>query len=68
MKKFHNSYIETNMITATAEARVVELSLQYPDSHLVRIFRILKKEDIDISFPSIFHILKRHGLENREKR
>jgi general secretion pathway protein C len=55
-------------IPKTVEARIVELSLQNPDFDAKRLSGLLAQEDSDVSVSSIQYILKRHGLENFEKR
>jgi type II secretion system protein C len=50
------------------EARVVELSLQNPEFGAKRLLPLLEQEDIDVSISSVYNILKRHGLQNCEKR
>ena len=55
-------------ISKDSEARIVELSLQNPDFGAKRLSGLLAQEDSDLSVSSIQYILKRHGLENIEKR
>jgi general secretion pathway protein C len=42
--------------------------MENPEFGATRLHYFLKQEEIDISFSSIYNILKRHGLQNREKR
>ena len=55
-------------ISKDVELRIVELSLQNPEFGAKRLSGLLEQEDNDISASSIQYILKRHGLENLEKR
>jgi len=55
-------------ITEKAEARIVELSLQNPDFGAKRLVSQLKQNKIRVSQSQIYSILKRHGLQTREKR
>jgi hypothetical protein len=58
----------TVRIPPAVVARIVELSMQHPEFGAKRLLPLLKKEAIAISASSIYNILKRHGLQNREKR
>jgi type II secretion system protein C len=55
-------------ITEKAEVRIVELSLQNPDLGAKRLVSLLKQNKISVSQSQIYSILKRHGLQTREKR
>ena len=55
-------------IPKAVEARIVALSLQNPDLGANRLSELFVQEDSEISVSSIQYILKRHGLENLEKR
>jgi type II secretion system protein C len=51
----------------TAE-RVVAISLQHPELGAVRLVPLLKKQRISVSAAIVQSILRREGLQNREKR
>jgi len=50
------------------EQCVVEFSLKHPDFGAKRLVPLLKKEKINTSATTAYRILRRHGLQNREKR
>ena len=50
------------------EDRIVEISLQNPDLGARRLMRLLQQEDVFVSASAIYSILKRNGIENRQKR
>ena len=50
------------------EQRVVDISLKNPDFGAKRLIPLLEKEQIKVSATTIYRILKRHGIQNREKR
>ena len=54
-------------ITAKAEERICEISLQHPDFGAQRLLPLLKQEKITITASAVYRILKRSGLENRTK-
>jgi general secretion pathway protein C len=70
MRKPNNDMNSSFRIPDNIEARLIELSLQYPEFGATRLLGLLKQEvdDIAISPSSVYNILKRHGLQNREKR
>jgi type II secretion system protein C len=55
-------------ISKKAEARIVELSLQNPDFGAKRLVPLLEQENIAASHSRVYGILKRNGLQTREKR
>jgi len=55
-------------ISKKVEARIVELSLQNPDFGARRLVSLLSQNKISVSSSRIYGILKRHGLQTREKR
>ncbi len=55
-------------ISKKAEGRIVELSLRNPDFGARRLIPLLKQKKISVSSSRIYSILKRHDLQNREKR
>ncbi|MEJ2222449.1 MAG: type II secretion system protein N [Desulfobacterales bacterium] len=55
-------------IPPEVEARIAEVSLQNPECGARRLISLLQKEDIYVSVSAIYRILKRHDLENRQKR
>lgn len=55
-------------IPSAAKARIIQLSMQHPDSGPKRLLPLLHRENIKVSASSIYNVLKRHGLQNREKR
>ena len=48
--------------------RIVEISLQNPDFGVRRLLALLKKEKIRIPPSTVYAVLKRRGLQTREKR
>lgn len=71
MKQMVNSKSKRRIaarIPPAAEARIVELSMQYPEFGVKRLLPLLREESIAVSVSSIYNILKRHGLQNRVKR
>lgn len=68
MSKLHTKINIASGIPDTIEKRIVDLSLQYPDFRGVRLFQLLKQEDINTTVPTVYTILKRHGLQSREER
>lgn len=68
MIETHTKRRSTARIPPAVETRVVELSMQHPEFGAKRLLPLLKKEAITISASSIYNILKRHGLQNLEKR
>jgi general secretion pathway protein C len=55
-------------IPPEVEERVIDLSLQNPDFGARRLIPLLKLEEITVSAAAVYTILRRHGLETREKR
>jgi type II secretion system protein C len=55
-------------ITPGIEARIVDLSLKNPEFGAKRLLRLLNPEDIGVSVSMVYNILKRNGLQNRDKR
>jgi len=55
-------------ISEKMEDRIVGLSLQNPDFGAQRLVSLLKQKKISVSSSRIYGILKRHGLQTREKR
>ena len=55
-------------IRGKLEKKVVELSLENPDFGARRLISLLKQENISTSPSTVYTILKRHGLQNRDKR
>jgi type II secretion system protein C len=55
-------------ISEKVEDRIVGLSLQNPDFGARRLVSLLKQKKISVSSSRIYGILKRHGLQTREKR
>jgi general secretion pathway protein C len=51
----------------TAE-QIVEISLQHPQYGARRLLPLLKEKEIALSESAVYNILKRNGLQNREKR
>jgi general secretion pathway protein C len=58
----------TAKIPHAFEERIVELSLQNPEFGAKRLLPLLNLEDIDVSISTVYNILKRNGLQNRDKR
>jgi len=52
----------------SVETQIVEMSLQNPELGARRLVPMLKKKRISVSAATIQNILRRHGLQNREKR
>jgi type II secretion system protein C len=55
-------------IPSKTVVRVVAISLQHPELGARRLVPLLKKKRISVSAASIQNILRREGLQNREKR
>ncbi|MGB5751031.1 MAG: type II secretion system protein N [Desulfobacterales bacterium] len=55
-------------ISKRAEGRIVELSLQNPEFGARRLASLLKEIEITVSASAVYTILKRNGLQTREKR
>ena len=55
-------------ITDDLAERIVEISLQNPDFGARRLLPLLKKEKIRIPSSTVYSVLKRRGLQTREKR
>ncbi|MEJ2154178.1 MAG: hypothetical protein P8X96_02495 [Desulfobacteraceae bacterium] len=55
-------------IPPAAKARIVQLSLKHPDFGAKRLLPLLNRENINVSVSSIYNVLKRNGLQTREKR
>ena len=55
-------------ISKKAEGRIVELSLQNPEFGARRLASLLKEKEIAVSASAVYTILKRNGLQTREKR
>jgi general secretion pathway protein C len=55
-------------IPSEVEGRIVELSLQNPDFGARRLKPLLQQEEIFVSASAVYKILKRNGIENRQKR
>jgi type II secretion system protein C len=55
-------------IPPEVEARIAKVSLQNPECGARRLIPLLQKEDIYVSVSAIYRILKRHDLENQQKR
>ena len=55
-------------IPPKTEERIVAISLKYPELGARRLVPELKKKRISVSATTIQSILRRHGLQNREKR
>jgi type II secretion system protein C len=55
-------------ITPEAEKRIVEISLDNPDFGAGRLLPLLGKNGIRATASAIYRILKRNGLQNRDKR
>ena len=55
-------------ITDKAAARIVEVSLQNPELGARRLVPLLKKKRISVSAAAIQSVLRREGLQSREKR
>ncbi len=68
MNKPHTKRKLVFRISHAIELRIVDLSLQNPDFGAVRLLRFLQQESIDPSVSSVYSILKRNGLQTREKR
>ena len=58
----------TAKIAPEIHERIVEVSLQHPDFGAKRLLPLLKKDKISISASSVYGILKRNGLQSRERR
>jgi len=52
----------------SVETQIVEMSLQNPELGARRLAPLLKKKRISVSTATIQNILRRYGLQNREKR
>jgi type II secretion system protein C len=55
-------------ISDTATQRIVEISLQNPDLGARRLVPLLQKQGVSASCSTVYRILKRNNLENRQKR
>jgi general secretion pathway protein C len=55
-------------IPPEVEGRIVELSLQNPDFGARRLTPLLQQEEIFVSASSVYTVLKRNNIENRQKR
>jgi len=55
-------------IPPEVEDRIIEASLQNPEFGARRLIPLLKQEEIFVSVSAVYRILKRHDLENRQKR
>jgi type II secretion system protein C len=55
-------------IPTEVENRIVEISLQNPESGARRLISLLQQEEIYVSVSAVYRILKRNELENRQKR
>jgi type II secretion system protein C len=55
-------------IPPEVEDRIVEISLQNPESGARRLIPLLQREEIFVSVSAVYRILKRNDLENRQKR
>ena len=55
-------------IPPEVEGRIVEISLQNHDCGARRLIPLLQQEEIFVSVSAVYRILKRHELENRQKR
>ena len=68
MASKHTSKKSISKIPPETAERVVAISLKYPDLGARRLVHELKKKRISLSATTIQSILRRHGLQNREKR
>ncbi|MBW2434823.1 MAG: hypothetical protein JRF36_14545 [Deltaproteobacteria bacterium] len=55
-------------IPPEVEDRIVEISLQNPEFGTRRLIPLLQQEEIFVSTSAVYRILKRHDLENQQKR
>ncbi|MGW8300572.1 MAG: type II secretion system protein N [Desulfobacterales bacterium] len=55
-------------IPPDVEDRIVEVSLQNPECGARRLIPLLEQEEILVSVSAVYRILKRHDLENQQKR
>ena len=68
MASKHKSKKSVSKIPPKTAEYVVAVSLQHPELGARRLVPLLKKKRIPVSAPSIQSILRREGLQNREKR
>jgi hypothetical protein len=71
MKRMANSNTKRRIaarIPPAVETRIVELAMQQPEFGAKRLLPLLQRESIAISVSSIYNIMRRHSLQNREKR
>jgi len=68
MSKSQKSPKNSAKISRNVEERIVEVSLQHPDYGARRLLPLLKKEKLSVSASTVYNILKRNGLQTREKR
>jgi type II secretion system protein C len=50
------------------EKQIIEISLQHPEFGAKRLLPLLTVENIEVSVSAVNSVLRRNGLENREKR
>jgi len=55
-------------ISDRVEKRIVEVALQNPACGARRLVPLLKQEKIKVSASQIYRVLKRHGMQTRDKR
>ena len=55
-------------ITDDVVERIVLVSLQHPDYGAQRLLPLLEKEAIRLTASAVYRVLKRNGLQNRDKR
>jgi type II secretion system protein C len=58
----------TTQISDETQEQITEISLQQPDYGARRLVPLLKQHGIRVSESSVYNILKRNGLQTREKR
>jgi len=68
MNKPHTKRKNIFRISHAIELRILDLSLQNPDFGAVRLLRLLQQEKIDPSASTVYNVLKRNGLQTRDKR
>ena len=55
-------------ILPEVEEQIIEVSLQHPDYGARRLVPLLEEDGIRVTAPAVYRLLKRNGLQNRDKR
>jgi len=68
MERAAEKKVFASRTSLSVEMRILELCLQIPDLGAKRLSALLEGEAIGISASTVYNVLKRHGLNTREKR